>query len=88
VTLLESCNSLWEFDEDRMQFRRAPKPSGPADPLPVAQWDPYVALEVDADTGNFAVVLTDDRTRVLRSHVHGRECPWCASLTASVQSGS
>jgi hypothetical protein len=64
---LESSNSIWLFDVDRMRFRRVPRGTDPNAPAPAAEWQPYFGLEVEPATGAFTVALNDDGTRRLRA---------------------
>ena len=64
---IDSAHSIWLFDADRMVFRRVPKGTDPMAPSPESEWQPYFALDVDADTGAFTVALNHDRTRLLRA---------------------
>ena len=67
VLRLESSNSIWLFEVDRMRFRRVPRGSDPTSPAPAAEWQPYFGLEVEPDTGAFTVALNEDGTRRLRA---------------------
>jgi hypothetical protein len=78
LRILESCHSLWIFDPARMRFRRAPRGARLDMPSPESEWAPYYRLEIDASTGAFAVGLTPDDTRVLRSRLHIEPCRHCA----------
>lgn len=64
---IESTHSTWIFDTERMRFRRLPKGADPTSPSLESDWEPYFALDVDAETGAFTVALTEDRTRLLRA---------------------
>ena len=64
---IDSTHSIWLFDTQRMRFRRLPKDADPAAPSLEADWQPYFALDVDADKGTFTVALNEDRTRLLRA---------------------
>jgi hypothetical protein len=64
---LESSNSIWLFDENRMRFRRVPRGTDPNSPALAAEWQPYFGLEVEPATGAFTVALNDDGTRRLRA---------------------
>lgn len=77
LRILESCHSLWIFDPARMRFRRAPRGSRLDMPSPESEWARYYRLEVDASSGAFAVGLTPDDTRVLRSRLHIDPCRHC-----------
>ena len=77
LQLIESCNSTWLFDTRNKRFRRVPR--GMAIDLPAAgDWERYVKLEVDADTGAFLVTLNESGTRLLRSFRHTEPCDQCA----------
>jgi hypothetical protein len=67
VLRLESSNSIWLFDVERMRFRRVPRGTDPDAPAPAAEWQPYFGLEVEPATGAFTVALNDDGTRRLRA---------------------
>lgn len=64
---LESSNSIWFFEVDRMRFRRVPRGTDPTNPALVNDWQPYFGLDVEADTGAFTVALNEDGTRRLRA---------------------
>ena len=64
---LESANSIWLFEVDRMRFRRVPRGTDPNAPTLAAEWQPYFGLEVEPDTGAFTVALNEDGTRRLRA---------------------
>ena len=67
VLRLESSNSIWLFDVERMRFRRVPRGTDPDAPAPATEWQPYFGLEVEPATGAFTVALNDDGTRRLRA---------------------
>jgi hypothetical protein len=67
VLRLESSNSIWLFEVDRMRFRRVPRGTDPNAPALAAEWQPYFGLEVEPATGAFTVALNDDGTRRLRA---------------------
>ena len=79
LRLLESCHSMWIFDPDRMRFRRVPRGTRLDMPSPESDWTAYFRLEVEPASGAFAVDLTEDGTRVLRSWLHTDACRHCAS---------
>jgi hypothetical protein len=64
---LESSNSIWFFEIDRMRFRRVPRGTDPSNPALANDWQPYFGLDVEADTGAFTVALNEDGTRRLRA---------------------
>lgn len=67
IERIESTHSIWLFDAERMRFRRLPRDADPDAPSLESDWEPYFALEIDADTGAFTVALNEERTRLLRS---------------------
>ena len=78
---LRSCHSLWIFDVEHRRFRRLPADVAP-DLAGGGDWQPFVALEVDPETGSFRVILNDERTRVLRSWLHDEPCRHCRAAPA------
>jgi hypothetical protein len=67
VLQLESSNSIWLFEIDRMRFRRVPRGTDPGSNALANDWQPYFGLEVEPDTGAFTVALNEDGTRRLRA---------------------
>jgi hypothetical protein len=67
VLRLESSNSIWLFEVDRMRFRRVPRGTDPGTLSVAAEWQPYFGLEVEPETGAFTVALNEDGTRRLRA---------------------
>ena len=67
VLRLESANSIWLFEVDRMRFRRVPRGTDPSALSVAAEWQPYFGLEVEPETGAFTVALNEDGTRRLRA---------------------
>jgi hypothetical protein len=67
ILRLESSNSIWLFEVDRMRFRRVPRGTDPDSPSSPHDWEPYFGLEVEPDTGAFTVALNEDGTRRLRA---------------------
>jgi hypothetical protein len=66
VLRIETANSIWHFDEERGQFRRVPRDAAEVF-ASTDDWEPYYGLEVDAETGAFAVLLDPDGARRYRS---------------------
>ena len=64
---LESANSIWLFEVERMRFRRVPRGTDLSAPPVASDWQPYFGLEVEPDTGAFTVALNEDGTRRLRA---------------------
>lgn len=75
--VMQSCNSVWLFDEGRMRFRRAPRGTRLDMPAPASEWKPYFRLDADCGLGAFSVCLNEAGTQVLRSRLHGDPCPHC-----------
>jgi hypothetical protein len=67
ILQLESANSIWLFEIDRMRFRRVPRGTDPGSNALANDWQPYFGLEVEPDTGAFTVALNEDGTRRLRA---------------------
>jgi hypothetical protein len=80
---LRSCHSLWIFDVEHRRFRRLPVDM-PADLGGSHDWQPFVALEVDPESGSFRVILNHERTRVLRSWLHDEPCRHCAAADGAL----
>ena len=83
---LRSCHSLWIFDVEHRRFRRLPGAVS-ADIAGSADWEPFVALQVDPDTGGFRVVLNEEHTRILRSWLHDDPCRHCQNQVDAAQTG-
>jgi hypothetical protein len=73
---LRSCHSLWIFDVEHRRFRRLPGAVS-ADIAGPADWQPFVALNIDSASGAFRVTLNEEHTRVLRSWLHDEPCRHC-----------
>jgi hypothetical protein len=67
VLRLESSNSVWFFEIDRMRFRRVPRGTDPGSLALANDWQPYFGLEVESGTGAFTVALNEAGTRRLRA---------------------
>ena len=78
---LRSCHSLWIFDVEHRRFRRLPGAVS-ADIAGPADWQPFVGLQIDPDSGSFRVILNEDHTRILRSWLHDEPCPHCQPVGA------
>jgi hypothetical protein len=77
VTRLESCHSTWIFDTDGMRFRRILKDIEVAHQPVSTEWRPYFHLQAEAGEETFTVFLNADRTRMIRSWRHTRDCVQC-----------
>jgi hypothetical protein len=76
-TVLESCNSTWIFDTERMRFRRILKGLDLDARQASTEWRPYFGLRLDRDSESFVVLLNPDGSRLLRSWRHVEHCPQC-----------
>lgn len=76
---IDSCHSVWLFDAERMRFRRVPKGLSVDSPTLESDWEPYYGLEIDPESGAFAVALKENHTRLLRSWRHTDPCEHCTS---------
>ena len=75
--VFESCHSTWVFDNDRMRFRRFLKGAEVGNHRVVTEWRPFYGLRVDPHTESFAVWLSPDGSRQLRSWRHTTDCAQC-----------
>jgi len=78
---LRSCHSLWIFDVEHRRFRRLPGATS-ADIAGSGDWQRFVALDIDPESGAFRVTLNEERTRVLRSWLHDEPCRHCGAPAA------
>ena len=83
--VIESCNSTWLFDSERMRFRRILKGVDVGRHPAATEWRPYFGLDVDPSSESFVVVLNAEGTRLLRSWRHTEQCSQCgAQATAEL----
>lgn len=82
VRILESCHSLWLFDQGRMRFRRLPRGSDLELPSTDRDWTEYHSFDLDLTAGTFVVGLSVDGTWLQRAWVHDDPCPHCGNATA------
>ncbi len=75
--VLESCNSSWLFDTERMRFRRVLKGVDVGRHPAATEWRPYFGLDLDPRSESFVVALNAEGTRLLRSWRHTEECSQC-----------
>jgi hypothetical protein len=75
--VLESCNSTWLFDTERMRFRRVLKGVDVGRHAATTEWRPYFGLDVDPRSESFVVSLNAEGTRLLRSWRHTAQCTQC-----------
>jgi hypothetical protein len=75
--VLESCNSTWLFDTERMRFRRVLKGADVGRRPTATEWRPYFGLDLDPDSESFVVLLNAEGTRLLRSWRHTHRCTQC-----------
>lgn len=64
---IDTANSTWVFEPERMRFWRAPRGLDVNSPMVARAWQRYYALEIDADSGAITVWLNEDGTRLLRA---------------------
>jgi len=83
---LRSCHSQWIFDVEHRRFRRLPADI-PSDISGGADWQPFVALHVDPESGAFRVTLNEERTRVIRSWLHDEPCRHCQAQPDAASTG-
>jgi hypothetical protein len=77
--VVESCHSVWLFDEENRRFRRMVKGLGP-DVTVATDWRPYDHLVIDEQSDAFLVFLDENGTRLLRSRRHlGDDCDRCST---------
>jgi len=76
VQVVESCNSTWLFDTQRLRFRRVPRGT-PLEAPHGGEWRTYTRLEIDPTCDAFVVVLNEEGTQLLRSWRHNGPCPQC-----------
>ena len=81
--ILESCHSTWLFDEDRMRFRRILKGADVEHHRVRTDWRPYYGLRMGAGSESFAVVLSEDGSRLLQSWRHTGDCSQCGGHLTS-----
>lgn len=79
VTILESCNSTWIFDEVHLRFRRILKGIEVQDRTVFTAWRPYARLELAADSEAFTVLLNEEGTRMICSWRHSQDCAQCGA---------
>jgi hypothetical protein len=75
--VLESCNSTWLFDTERMRFRRVLKGADFGRRPATTEWRPYFGLDLDPGSESFVVLLNAEGTRLLRSWRHTHHCTEC-----------
>ena len=75
--IFESCHSTWFFDTEGMQFRRVLKGAQIGSHHVATGWRPYYGLDIDPSSESFAVLLTPDGSRILRSWRHTGDCAQC-----------
>jgi hypothetical protein len=75
--VIESCNSTWLFDAERMRFRRILKGVDVGRHAAATEWRTYDRLDVDPYSESFVVVLNAEGSRLLRSWRHTDHCEQC-----------
>jgi hypothetical protein len=81
--VIESCNSTWLFDVERMRFRRLLKGADVGHHRAATDWRTYFGLEVDPGSESFVVVLNAEGTRLLRSWRHTDQCAQCGGAATA-----
>lgn len=77
--VIESCHSVWLFDESNHRFRRMVKGLG-SEATIATDWRLYDHLVVEEHSDAFLVFLDDSGTRLLRSRRHlGSDCARCST---------
>jgi hypothetical protein len=76
-TVIESCNSTWVFDAQRMRFRRILKGTEVGGEPVATGWRAYYRLDAPADSETFTVYLNLSGTRMIRSWRHDADCAQC-----------
>ena len=64
VAVVTTHSSIWLLDQEAHEFCRLPAGTRIDDVMTVCVWRPYERLELDADTGAFALV---DGTHIMRA---------------------
>lgn len=75
--VVESCHSTWVFDPGRLEFCRILKGIEVGARSVATEWRPYWQVDLDADAEGFTVYLNEDRTRLIRSWRHTKNCSQC-----------
>jgi hypothetical protein len=75
--VVESCNSTWLFDTERMRFRRVLKGVDVGRHPATTQWRPFFGLDLDPASESFVVVLNAEGSRLLSSWRHTEQCAQC-----------
>ena len=83
TTTLESCHSIWVFDEEQMRFRRVLKGIEVSDQPVTTGWRPFHQLLLDQDSEAFTVVLNAEGSRMIRSWRHTGNCVQCTAQHTS-----
>jgi hypothetical protein len=83
TTTLESCHSIWIFDEEQMRFRRILKGIAVDDQPVTTGWRPYRRLLQDEHSEAFTVVLNEEGSRMIRSWQHTGACSQCTAQHTS-----
>jgi hypothetical protein len=69
---IDSTNSTWLFDIERMRFCRLPRGVDPSLAPPHGEWQAYYGLEIEL-SGAFTIALNSDHTRLLRAWQENHE---------------
>ncbi len=77
VTSIESCNSVWIFDTNSMEFKRRMRNATGEVESVTTDWRPYFGLNIDEPNKSFVVQLNESGTRLLKSYIHRDPCDRC-----------
>ena len=77
LEVIKSCNDTWLLDPERGRFRRIPRSAPVSFLAEVGHWETYERLEIDAETGDFTLVLNASGSQRLRSFRHTVPCEQC-----------
>ena len=84
LRVVESCQSIWLFNEADRLFTKAAR--GSIRDSNAVEWRPYDRLVFHPRTDAFIVFLDAANTRVLRSWRHREPCPHCGGEVTSEMS--
>jgi hypothetical protein len=83
TTTLESCHSIWVFDEEQSRYRRVLKGIEISDQPVTTEWRSFHRLLLDEDSESFTVVLNEEGSRMIRSWRHADDCRQCMAQHTS-----
>jgi hypothetical protein len=77
IITLESCHSTWIFDTRQLRFCRILRGVAIGQRRISTEWRPYWELEIDPHGRTFTVILSERRSRLIRSSIHTSTCVDC-----------